>query len=277
MRSRVGVSGRSAVWTGVGSSGRSSAGSAAGAQAGGGQWVTRPSRSGSFGGLAFASSTRAQVQEADDVALLAEPERPLHVRVVGVGAGPPHRAEAEVGGGQTGVLGGGDDRRVLLGAGDLLVRLVLAGDDDHERGPVHLGEVLLDLGRFGLSSAVAVLGLGGRRQHRPERVLRLAPQDDEPPGPERAVVGRAGRRVEDLVRARSAVGAGWREPSRWTGGHLIASSSSIGSERYRATSPGRSTPAGAAARCRSSCRRRGRAARSCRPAAARTAGPRSSG
>ena len=100
-------------------------------------------------------------------------EGPLHVRVVGVGPGAPHRAVAEVGGREAGVLGRRDDRRVLLGAGDLLVRLVGADHDDDERRPIHLGEVLLHLRRLGLDAPVAVLGLGRRGQHRPEGVLGL--------------------------------------------------------------------------------------------------------
>ena len=78
------------------------------------------------------------------------------------------------------------------------------------------------------------------------------------------------------VGGRSSV---WRGPRRRGAGHAGPAVRPMAgqSPARAATSPGRSTPGGGAARCRSWCRRRGPAAPACRPAGRRRGGPRSSG
>ena len=82
--------------------------------------------------------------------------------------------------------------------------------------------------------------------------------------------GASTQAVAGMLRSRSGVGG---RSAVWTG---VSSIGRWSAGRATVTSPGRSTPGGGAARCRSWCRGRGRAARWCRRAG-RTGAPRSTG
>ena len=163
---RVGVGGRSAVWTGVGSSGRSSAGSAAGLKARG--W--RPVRDDGPRGRVRSepwrpSSTTAQVQENPTMSSVLGPRRAPASRAGCRRLGPVRHIEPTRGRWPPGRVLAATPRPHAARTGGSSRSAVLADDHHHERRPLHLGEVLLDLGLLGAPAPVAVLGLGRGGQH----------------------------------------------------------------------------------------------------------------